>query len=256
MRVASYNHMFGCNGHSLFAFLYVHGLYRLKKYKKIKPWTQIDRTIETITECNADVIAVSEVLGESQAHSLIEKLKVQGYSDFHVGIPHVNNPDSTESVCTLIATRIPSTTFFTPSFNVANRFGNGSGITGIFIESKNTYIIQVHLPLSRGITHKLFRLQLACVIEEIERIKKEHPHSKIIVMGDFNCTYERLVSEGPELAKLTRLSSPTPTCLENAFLKLFYYKDLDHILGFGVHAKNAGTVKGKSDHSLVWAEIS
>lgn len=255
MRIATYNHMFGCNGRSLSEFLHVTASHKLKSYDYVERAADLEQTASTVRESNADVIAIMEVLGRKQREKLIDVLRGDGYQNFHVGKGHGLGQKYGGAVETLLATRMPSDSVYTPDFKVPDELGYGGGIVGIYIPSHDLYVTQVHLPLSKGKTQDSFREQLSSVLNEIERIKEKNADAKIVVMGDFNSSYDDLIRLYPEFEQFQRLSADVATCSMTNLIRWFYRKDLDHILGIGLTAKDAGVIEGISDHKLVWVDV-
>jgi len=255
MRVASYNHMFGCNGRSLPEFLYVHALHKAKRYDGVERRADLSRTAHTVEVANADVIAITEVLGEKQRLKLIEVLKPQGYQSFHVGRGHGLGQKYGGSVETLLATRMPSDSVYTPNFCVPDQLGYGGGIVGIHLPAYHLYVVQVHLPLCKGRTEDSFREQVQSVLDEVKKLRDESNDSKIVIMGDFNCSHTDLVQLYPDFSEFQKLSSDMATCSTTNLLRWFYRKDLDHVLGIGLEVERAGVLEGISDHKLVWVDL-
>lgn len=254
MKLATYNQLGGCNGKSLSEFLKVHVLHELKQYRQFEKYSDIGRTIQTVSQANADVLGISEVFGKRQMEKLQEALGAIGYVDFHVGQGH-GLSGSSEYVETLLATKAPSTQVFTPEFDVPAQLGFGGGVVGAYVKMLDLYVIQAHLPLSGGKTRAELDRQMRVIMDEIHRIKETRNNPKIVLMGDFNMTFPALVKDFPGLSKCEKLSSDEPTCSMTNILRIVYRKNIDHILGFGVSPLDAGIIEGASDHALVWADV-
>lgn len=254
MRVASYNHMFGCDGRSLLETAYVHGWHELRRYGPVEKRASINNTMDTIMQIDPEVVGICEVLGERQRWLLMGALGEEGFSGFHEGKGHGLNP-AYGFVETLLASRAPSESIYKPEFNVPDELGNGGGIVEMHLPDYGLYVIQVHLPHFRGKKLEYFHMQISDILKKVEEIQKSGSSPKIIVMGDFNCEYEKLVGLYPALAMFDRLSADVSTCSMTNFLRWMYRKDLDHVLGLGVNAKDSGVIEGMSDHKLVWVDI-
>jgi len=255
MRIATYNHMFGCNGRSLPEFLHVHALYIAKRHDDVERRADLNHTAYMVKMADADIIAVTEVLGEKQRRKLMQVLQSLGYRDFHVGSGHGLDQKYGGDVETLLATRMPSDSVYAPTFDLPNQFGYGGGIVGIHVPSYNLYVVQVHLPVRNEKTEDRFQEQIQSVLNEITRLREENNDSKIVVMGDFNCRYIDLVRLYPDFLKFQKLSLDMATCSTASLLRWFYRKDLDHVLGIGLEAESAGVLEGISDHRLVWVDL-
>lgn len=255
MRIASYNHMFGCDGHSLSEFLYVHALHKSQAYEDVDKRTRLERTGTTIEEANADVVGIAEILGAQQRQKLIDILENSGYQHFHVGRGHGLGQKFGGVVETLLATRMPSNSIYSPDFKVPDKLGYGGGVVGIHIPAYDLYIVQVHLPLCSGKTQKSFSDQVHSILCEVEKMKGQSANAKIVLMGDFNCSYVDLIRLYPEFQQFQKLSADLATCSTTNLLRWFYRKDLDHVLGMGLEAKDAGVIEGISDHMLVWVDL-
>lgn len=254
MRVASYNHMFGCDGRSLSETAYIHGCHKMRKYGPVERRSSVNNTMDTVMKADPDVVGICEVLGEGQRQQLIGALREEGFKSFHVGKGH-GLTLAYGFVETLLASRVSSLSVYEPDIEVSDELGNGGGIVGVHLPDYGLYVIQLHLPHSSGDKGRIFSKQMRSVLNEVDKLKRMEKDAKILVMGDFNCEYEKMVGLYPELAVLDRLSSDVSTCTMTNFLRWIYKKDLDHILGFGVEGRNSGVIEGMSDHKLVWVDI-
>lgn len=258
MRIAFYNQMFGCNGRSLLELIYVHLLHATQNYNPIEKFTAISKTIQTAIKSKAEVIGISEILGEKQREEIKEGLKKEGFTHFHSGTGHglgTRYPGHMES---LIATKEESVCIYMPLFFAPSRSGFGGGMVGIFLPLKNLYIIQVHLPLARIYrrTHASFKKQLKIVMNRIEGMIEKNPSMKMILMGDFNMTYRMLIKTDRRFLRyFEKISAEGPTCTTAPFIRHFYKKDIDHIFGHNIKATDTGFIEGSSDHKLIWADV-
>lgn len=75
---------------------------------------------------------------------------------------------------------------------------------------------------------------------------------KTILMGDFNYCYEDLKKYFPDFNLVTK---KIKTCSLTPVLKFFSYKDIDHIFVKGFKAGKIGTLEGRSDHKLIYADL-
>ncbi len=105
-------------------------------------------------------------------------------------------------------------------------------------------VVHIHLGLP---TKKFFFHQ----IKHTQKVLRELD-GKIVLMGDFNESYDNVEHHFPELKLIT---GKTKTCSTTPIMKWFYNKDTDHILVSGLKKKDVGFLKGNSDHKLVWAEL-
>lgn len=255
MRLATYNHMFGCDGRSLAEFLMVHAMHGAKQYMALEKRADVLRTVRTVQQADVGILGITEVLGERQRRLLQEALGIIGYQSFHVGHGHGLGGNYGGNVETMVATKQRSEVTFVPSFDVPARLGFGGGVVGVYIRALNLYVIQVHLPLAGNKTGAELSRQMRAIIDEMNRIQKMEANPRIVLMGDFNMPFAALVKDFPELAQCEKLSSDEPTCSVTDVLRIVYRRNIDHILGFGVSSREAGIIEGASDHALVWAEV-
>ncbi len=254
MRLATYNHLGGCEGKSLGGFLKVHALHGLGQYEQFEKYVDLPTTMETIRQANVDVLGISEVIGKRQRLVLQELLGSMGYVDFHVGQGHGLKGHS-EYVETLLATKMPSTSVYNPAFQVPALLGFGGGAVGAYIDALNLYVIQVHLPLPGNKTRAELDRQMRDILIEIGRLQETEKDPRIVLMGDFNMTFPDLVKDFPELARFEKLSTDEPTCSMTNIIRFVYHENIDHILGIGLQGRASGVIEGASDHALVWAEV-
>lgn len=255
MRLASYNHMFGCDGRSLSEFLWVHALHALKRYEKLEARVRLEDTIQTIEETDADVIGINEVLGERQREQLQKLLKELGYKNFHFAQGHALSESYGGCVESLLATREGSECVYKAQFTVPAELGYGGGVMGIHIPSQDLYVFQLHLPQCKSKTRTSFDEQVLALLSQVEQLQADKPHLKAVLMGDFNCSYADLLTMYPDFSKFQRLSPDEPSCSNTNILRHFYKKDLDFVLGMGLQAAEAGMLEAKSDHSLLWVGL-
>ncbi len=258
MRVAFYNQMFGTSGRSLTEFLHVHLLHGLQKYHLIENIADVSKTIKTVKESNSDIIGISEIVGIKQRESIIKQLTDIGYKYFHTGIGHGLGNKYGGHVESIVASKEQSECFYSPIFFTPNRSGFGGGIIGIFLPLKNLYIMQVHMPLARIYrrTHSSFKKQLKTVMNKIEDMIEKDPKIKMIMMGDFNMDFKHLCKIDKRFNRyFTKISAMGATCTFVPFIKHFYQKDIDHVLGYNQSSIDKGFIEGESDHRLVWVDV-
>jgi hypothetical protein len=70
-------------------------------------------------------------------------------------------------------------------------------------------------------------------------------------MGDFNKTYEDIKDE----FDLQLASGGIKTCSLTPICRLFWRRDVDHILSRGFKIKNCGFLEGASDHRLIYTDL-
>jgi endonuclease/exonuclease/phosphatase family metal-dependent hydrolase len=257
MRIAYYNQMYAGDGQTALGVVRDHIQHWQSKYEGIEARADLNRTIEAVRRASADVLVISEVLGKEQRGELIQALEVEGYTHFHTGTGHPLN-DAHGFVEMLVATRMESTKTFAPDLKLPAQMGYGGGMVGVEISGDNLHILSVHLPLPKGWPFgnlKEFHRQLDIVIEEIERIQRAHLGAGLVLMGDFNYTYEKLLQLSTKLTVFEKLSVDEPTCSMTPLIKLIESECVDLIMGLGVVAQDKGLIQGASDHALIWVDV-
>lgn len=252
VKVATYNHMFGCDGRSLRGLLSTHCAHASGRHDFVRARADICATLKTVRLISPEVLAICEVLGARQREQLIAVLHRDGYSSFHSGRGHPIGGG--EFVEVLLATSAPSTAFFEPRFNLPARSCFGGGIVGAHCDDADIFVIAAHAAIATGRRAAAHQDQIACINAELARIESEHPSSRVLVMGDFNCVSDELPRPST-LASLERLSSLHPTCSMTYLLRHFSHRAIDLILGSKFTVRANGIIPGRSDHALTWADV-
>lgn len=253
MKIATYNHFFGCDGKSIKSVCRLNLSHIGGNYSKVHKLSDVNKTIQTIEEISPDVIGLSEVLGESQRQKLMELLQKNGYMNFHFGLGRPIKDGGNLEV--LLATKVKSEFVFSSNFDLPAKKGYGGGIVGVFLPASGVYIIQAHMPLLYAGKFAQFKMQMGFLVTAVNDLIREAKVKKIIVMGDFNCTYRSLIRFFPDIQKFDRLSPKVPTCIRTNVLKYLYRQNIDHIFGLGFELKQSGFIEGMSDHRLIFVEV-
>jgi len=241
MRVGLYNQMFGLNGRKLSPFLIGHwAVHYQANPEKIWKRANLSKTIDIIDKSKADVIGVVEVL-EGQEEELKNGLREKGYNYFYLGKGH-KTKYSHLRVQELVASKTRGEQKNAPRWPVEHRLGGGGGF--VHVHYSKFHLLLAHLGLSSRKYH----------LEQIHFLQDylKNLEGRVIVLGDFNCSYEQIAKHFPKLKLVT---GEVKTCSTTPILKFFYNKDVDHILVKGFKAKKFGTMEGTSDHKLVYADL-
>jgi endonuclease/exonuclease/phosphatase family metal-dependent hydrolase len=244
MRVAFYNQMFGLNGKNPFSHFKNHfELHFRRKPHKLYRNTDIDHTIKTIKKSRSDIIGLCEIF-EGQESDLCSNLKKLGYDHVHFGDSHTTKRSKIK-VKVALASKMPCHKIDTPYMPVLHTTGAGGGFLHCYFPELNLDIIAVHLANQR---------KLSLRSKQIKFVKKylKNKTKNLIVMGDFNIRYKKLKKD---ISHLTLVSGKTKTCATTPLFKWFYNKDLDHILTQGFNCLKTGTLEGRSDHKLIYADL-
>jgi endonuclease/exonuclease/phosphatase family metal-dependent hydrolase len=265
MVLAYFNHMFGCDGHRLWPFakmhvhhflgnfekpnrknfleMFMHGAYKvIGGHSVIKKMAHVEATVGLILRQNPDVVAIGEVFGTRQSEELQRELSKIGYKSFLFGNGS-SASDGIDTVGTLLASKKKIKPIFESKWEKLHpKFGGGGGM--VYGTIGKLHVISLHLAMVRFSRH--FFTQMA-VLKKLIAKAKDAP---LIVLGDFNMSYEVIKKRFPILAKMKHM---TP------FISTFRHypgRDIDHILGMHVRQKGkAKLIKGSSDHHMVQAEI-
>ena len=178
-----------------------------------------------------------------QHHILKRMLNKRGYKYVHFGMGHKLKHHNVR-VIELIASRFPFRKLKVGNWLVENRMGGG-GFGAVYIPKLNTTVFSIHLALS---TRKYFYHQVNFVAEKIKKTK-----GKIILIGDFNLSYQKIKNYFPRDLKL--ISDERNTCSTTPIMNWFFCIDCDHILAKGWTKKKIGEIKGYSDHKLLYADL-
>lgn len=241
MRVAVYNQMFGLDGRSFFKNVIGHYCVHYQKNPgKVFSRANLNSTLEVIRGSEADIVGICEVY-EGQENEIMQGLKRLGYRYIYFGKGHrfkFNN----RHVVELIASKYQFKQIKINNWPLKNTLGGGGGL--VVCRFKDFTIFHIHLALpKRG----FFNEQ----IEYMQRIIKKID-GRIILMGDFNYSWKDLQSYFPDFKLVT---GEIKTCSLTPILRKFYNKDIDHVLVRGFEVENIGTLKGRSDHKLIYADL-
>lgn len=235
--------MFGLNGRSFLSILVGHWAVHYQKYAgKIWRRTKLSPTIDTVSESNADVIGVIEVL-EGQEEELLEELGKLGYRYFYFGRGH-RTKYSNLCVQEVLCSKFRGIQSKPEVWPVENGLGGGGGFAHVYIPKLKSHFVLVHL----GLPSKRYYWEQIIFLQKYLRKLK----GSFILFGDFNMSYDELKVYFP---KLDLVSGQVKTCSMNPIMKLFYYKDIDHIFVKGFKEEGYGTIKGRSDHKLIYADL-
>ena len=235
--------MFGLNGRSFWANLAGHWAVHYQADPE-KVWKRSDlrETIKTVKKVNADILGVIEIL-EGQEKKIVKELKKIGYKYFYFGRGHKMKYSGLH-VIELLASKIKGRQLHYKEWPVENHLGGGGGMVVCRFPKLKLNVVHVHL----GLPTKNFFFQQ---IKHTQNVLKELD-GKIILMGDFNESYDKIKHHFPKLKLIT---GKVKTCSFTPVLKWFFCKDRDHILVKGLGKKDAGTLMGRSDHKLIYADL-
>lgn len=235
--------MFGLNGRTLkdnlIGHYYVHGQ---GDPGRVHERTNIDESLLTINAANADVVGVCEIY-EGQEEQMREGLRALGYNHFFFGYGH-RFKHNNYRVVELLATKSEAEQYQFSDWPVENKLGGGGGFVVARVPSADTNIMFVHLGMP---IRKYFKDQLKHVMSVLDSLE-----GNTILMGDFNYSWKRLQTHFPDW---TLASGSARTCSQTPFLRMFYNKDIDHVLLKGHSSKIFSTIEGRSDHKLVCVDI-
>ena len=96
-------------------------------------------------------------------------------------------------------------------------------------------------------SRKIYWKQLKFLQNYLKKIR-----GNIILLGDFNLSFRKIKNsfDGFNLA-----SKEVKTCSNTPVMKLFYNKDVDHILTKGFNLKSLSILDGYSDHKAICSEL-
>lgn len=260
--VATYNHMFGCDGTSFWNNLGTHiRIHGLGEYYEILKESTVEPTIETIRKVGAngaDIVSIQEVLGKPQFLKLEKEFEKLNYSDVHFGTGHQykeafvkkHKKLPPENVITILATKKPSKQIPLEPIPVPPEIGHGGGFVQARLEDSDLIVIASHFPLP--MYRETFDAHTYRIIESIRG------KMKAILMGDFNMPFAELAELKPQLREQFRqISTVEPTCSITPVIKFVHQKCVDYILATSdISALECGLdTEVRSDHALVWSKI-
>jgi endonuclease/exonuclease/phosphatase family metal-dependent hydrolase len=242
VKLLYYNQVYGTDGNSLIPFLRTHLYHMLGQPEKVRERSNISDTVRLVRANDPDIFVLSEVLGETQREEFIQEMPEY---HFYSGQGHGWN-GSSQYVEILLGTRLEAQPLNLPRVEVPNKMGNGGGIVGVYLPTLDTYVLGLQLALQ----------DRKEIVDQQMDIVKNYSDKKVILLGDFNQEYSELIKHYPWMKEVERLSPDVSTCSETNFVKWFYHRSLDYILGRGVNLQDKGTFSGRSDHKGVWVEIT
>ena len=74
----------------------------------------------------------------------------------------------------------------------------------------------------------------------------------VVLLGDFNLSYNKIKNFFNDF---DLISNRIKTCSNTPIMKLFYNKDVDHILTKGFNLKSLSILDGYSDHKAICSEL-
>lgn len=242
MRVAVYNQMFGLDGRSflgnVIGHYYVHWQ---KNPKKVFSRAKLEKTFEIARKSKADIIGVCEIY-EGTEKEIVKGLKRMGYKYFYFGRGH-RFKHNNRHVIELVASKIKGRQLNYNMWPLENRMGGGGGFVVCKFPGFNIFHVHLGMPI-----RNFFKGQ----IKYMQEINKNFK-GKTILMGDFNYSYQDLKEYFPDFELSTE---EIKTCSLTPIIKFFYNKDIDHIMINGLKAGRIGTLEGRSDHKLIYADLN
>ncbi len=245
MKVALYNQMFGICGTNLLSNALGHlAVHFQKNPEKAYRRANLSKTIQTIKESKADVVGICEIL-EGQEKELKDGLEKIGYKYCFFGEGH-KTKRSNLYVQVAIVSKVPCEVVQGNGFPIKNKMGGGGGYLHCNLIESNTEVFCIHLSFPKN--RKLYQKQIKFLSEGISK-----PKNKIIIMGDFNLSFEKIKDR---FTNMKLLSDKIKTCSLTPFFRLFKFQDLDHILVRGFDGIGAEGICGNSDHKLIVVELT
>ena len=243
MRIAVYNQMFGLAGSRFFGNVVGHYYIHFQKNpKEVFLRMDLSKTIKTVKKAGADIIGICEIY-EGAEKRLVRGLKKIGYKYFYFGRGHKFEFND-RHVIELIASKIKGKQYQFKEWPVKSELGGGGGFVVCHFPKLKLNVFHVHMGLP---IRRLFPQQIKHMQKILKRLK-----GKTIIMGDFNCTYEKVGGYFPSFKLVT---GRIKTCSFTPIIRWFVCKDMDHILVKGLKKKGVGTLLGSSDHKLIWADL-
>ena len=243
MRVALYNQMFGLNGRSFWKNIIGHwAVHYQRDPERIWRRADISKTIDIIQKSKAEIIGIVEVL-EGQEKELKKGLREKGYNFFYLGKGH-KTKYSELYVQELVASKIKGEQKDTEEWPVEHRLGGGGGFVHVYYPRQQFHLLLAHL----GLRSRKYHLKQIDFLQNYTR-KLE---GRVILLGDFNLSYQSLK---PHFLGFDLVSEEIKTCSTTPIMNLFYNKDVDHILVRGFNKEKVGSLEGRSDHKLIYADL-
>lgn len=243
MRVAVYNQMFGLNGRSFWKNVVGHwAVHYQKDEKKVFARTDLVENIILIKKSNADLIGICEIY-EGQENELSKGLNKLGYKYLYFGRGHKFKYNN-RHVLELLASKFKGKQLDFEGWPLENKIGGGGGFVVCKFKNPRINVLHVHLGMP---IRNFFQKQ----IEYMKRILEELD-GKTIVMGDFNYNWTDLKNYFLDFKLVT---DEVKTCSTTPIMKWFYNKDVDHILVRGFEKEKVGSLEGRSDHKLIYADL-
>jgi len=253
MRVALYNQMFGLDGRSLMSNLMG---YRAVHFKsdpmEVYGRANLEESVRTIRDSGADIVGICEIVGR-QEEDLWKLLRKEGYEHIFFGEGH-RTKCSGLIVKVAIASKEEFEEIVMPfdgEFPVENERGGGGGFVHGHSVRDGLDVLCTHFASPKK--EELRRMQFEFLNDYMGIID-----GKAILLGDFNVDYKNLKScfeEFPNLEGFKLASDRIKTCSETPFFKTVIHKDYDHILVRDLETIGCGSLKGRSDHKLVYVDL-
>lgn len=243
MRVAIYNQMFGLNGRNFFGNIIGHYFVHWKgDSKKVLKIANVKESVKVIGNSDADIIGICEVY-EGQEKEICDRLKKKGYKYFYLGEGH-RFEHNDKHVIEIIASKLKCKQLNFGKWPMENKMGGGGGYIVCKLLKENMNIVHIHLGMP---SKKFFLKQIKYIQVVVKNLK-----GKTILMGDFNYRYCELKKYFPDFKLVSNMEK---SCSMTPLFKWFYNKDVDHILVKGLKKVGNGSLEGRSDHKLIFADL-
>jgi endonuclease/exonuclease/phosphatase (EEP) superfamily protein YafD len=202
-------------------------------------------TCELIKKANADIIGVSEIIC-GQEEELSRLLSLNGYNCFF-GNGH-RTKGSGLFLKVMIASKYPFEKVSNSGLPVLNKMGGGGGFAHIYVPGLDSDILGIHLSNGKNPRKKdIYFRQLDFLKDYISGLDR-----RVILMGDFNGTFEDVSEYLPEL---NLASNKLETCSLTVPFNFFFNEPIDHIFTKGYTVRKRGTMEGMSDHRMVYVDF-
>lgn len=236
--------MYSLNGKSFLGNIIGHwAVHYQDNANQIWKRADIKRTIEIIKKSNADIIGVCEVIA-GQEKELEKKLHELGYAHVFFGNGH-KTKYSRLIIKVVLASKIACVKKKTDNFPTIDELGGGGGFVSCYFPKLKLNVVCIHFATVQR--RSLYAKQILFLQKYIEEIS-----GKIILLGDFNRSFNKIKSYFPNLELA---SSRNKICSTTPIFKMVHFRDDDHILVKNMKVKRASCILGYSDHKLLYAEL-